>query len=58
VTGDLHHPGLPGLFLTAVVLVVTARVLPWNGPAGKWLVSLLFAAEMAAGIWLSCGGSL
>jgi hypothetical protein len=58
VTGHLHHPGLPGLFLTAVGLVVTARVLPWNGPAGKWLVSLVFVLEMAAGIWLTCGGHL
>jgi hypothetical protein len=58
VTGDLHHPGLPGLLLTAVVLVVTARALPWNGPVTKWLVCLVFVAEMAAGLYLSCGGSL
>jgi hypothetical protein len=58
VTGHLHHPGLLGLLLTAVILVVTARVLPWDGPVTKWLACLVFVAEMAVGIYLSAGGSL
>lgn len=58
MTGHLHHPGLAGLLVTTVVLLVTARILPWGGPVTKWLACLVFVAEIAAGIWLSCGGHL
>ena len=58
MTGHLHHPGLLGLGATAVVLVITARVLPWGGPVTKWLACLVFVLEMAAGLYLSAGGHL